>query len=1289
MRRTCPLAAAVAGLALTPALAQPFEPDAHTLLLAHFEDDAERADYAIGQSLFAGNGAQLVEGYHGMAVDLRGRGLTPDFAQASDDYTPRYDGWGFHSRGNVDPFQGTFECWFRVAQGDEPKLIWSHNFLNAELARSVPAEDGSRYESFGITLNKYQMKYCFPTVAGQAFKGEVNFKQVPGLSTHLSPSDWHHFAMTWSPGELVVWLDGRELLTFDMSGQLGLALVANPVRYLSMAGIVLDELRVSNTVRYRERFEPAWRDGARPAYAFAGRDDVERYAPQLIDMPVAEPPAAAGAADTISETLGRYRLTFDHGDGSLVGLSIDDRAGPPGTNGLLLHRGLEHQRLRPTAMSDYRVYDGQVYFTQQFEGQITAAHTLRPDGDALIWHVTLTNRGDGEAWLEPMLSLPATLEAVDTFFDGQEPRPQVDLPRRHDKYSVTLPFAAASGGGRYVGVGISPRFDVSDIISEWFPQNGAGVIRQGTRVALRPEESFACEFHIVSGEGAFGTLDAVSAYHARFPDLYHLRDDVPVYSYMPKTQYQVADPYPEIKRQGFAGNFWGHGPAHDKGDEFGTPEWWDNPELYDNPAYARYTRRIERLWQNLANVRELITLYHHQSYDNWYPVRRFHTCPDVTPSYIVEALWPGYTPNEDPLTMGQYYKPILDWWIINEYNTPIGAHFREATRRYVMQTQGYCVGFINDMSHAGSLYRHNDPIAQRTAGRSWSRDLGTFVRKALGRKQRYQVLEDYVINGARMTFWSDGGAFSYTLGAYSAGLAIEGAAMYTGLTGYAEYTVQARNLIGEKPFGAMTHLNDDWIGYYHDPEDFTPQTLRDYYRFNGAQLVLFCLEQGITLDPGTYMYGRQIELEAAPVMVESAVLGRQIVHGAKADAPLWVRRSGDDLDTLLIVGNDQPRAQRTDLTVFNRYFTGAPLLAPYYGGEARHEVNGETTRLRDVRVEPRDFAAFKAVALLDCPGTASATTRYAGDGLKVTVEIDLQSQQAGHLRLTDFGPVYRLAALTVNEQPVAFVPGRPLPIAAGRTALRATYRPVALAFDAEAWQAVELFKDGQTHFQIAADKGSLWVVDPGGLSKGFRLGFERGTANLLNDFLEQYDSEDGVRGNLEPAAYVDQPGDDYDGWTFVFDEVFELPHGRVRIDPGYRRIHVEGPTQGEMRRAMVVLMRMLDRKYPHVGRFHPFNYVKQPFENTDKAPIEKWCLRAPTRAFYENFSDPLFMAKPVLRQTYEPLYEAGNMNFAGRYQMRWSPTIFEPTYGEDFVYGYSGRGYAETRAQLERRASPE
>ena len=291
----------------------------------------------------------------------------------------------------------------------------------------------------------------------------------------------------------------------------------------------------------------------------------------------------------------------------------------------------------------------------------------------------------------------------------------------------------------------------------------------------------------------------------------------------------------------------------------------------------------------------------------------------------------------------------------------------------------------------------------------------------------------------------------------------------------------------------------------------------------------------------------------------------------------------------------------------------------------------------------------------------------------------------------------------------------PLRLGKGRSVIEAVYVNAVLQFSADDWQAVELIKDGRTNFRILAQKGYDLRIDLGrhtqfNPSAGkFPLGFEQGTAMFLNDFVWQYDEEDGVVGNLTPAEIVDAlpAASDatnaarYAGWTVVLSEnrlaatnlpatqPGGIPCGRVMIDREKKVILVEGITQGALRRAMVVLMRLVDRKYPHVGRFLGLRgFYSEPFVKDGELQWRVWRPRSGMPEFFKGIADPQWVLKPLLREEHESLYDGSTLDFAGKYALKTAPYLFEPTFNEDFVFGYAGAGRAETKEDLEREAKP-
>ena len=1247
-----------------PATAQQFETDPHTLLLAHFDETARRADYAAGIQELAGIGARLVDGYYGKAADLRFPQYASDFLTSCDDYAPEFRNFGFYERGNVDQRQGTLEFWFRTPAPSNPRVPSYTGMLNAILARNAIQPDDKFYSSLWFDLTARRLSYVFPLLSGDYFKGEVPLSAAPGFSP-LDPEDWHHLAICWSPGELIVWLDGRPLVSHDMTGKFGLAIASNPVRFVAMAECVLDELRISNVVRYPDPFEPRWRDGQRAEYAFPGNPAIQRFPMKLEPPYVPATVPAAQTPDPVEVRFDNLVCRFDRATGYLAGWTMGERSADRNLGGVMLWEGLQRQWLPGAKATEWNPGQNMLSFRQNFDG-VAVVHELMGKEGVVRWDVQLRNHRDREIWLEVLLGLPLPMAKVDQYFDGTGVKSELSVPRRKETPASTLPFVAASGEGIALGVGIDPHICLHAIPCEWIPESASGTIRQGAKIALAPQERYTYSFVIVTTDRAdFGPLNAVDRFHQQFPDLYRFRPDVPVYSYMPTGNYAESDPFVEIKRLCYIGGFWGHGPGHSKGNEYGSPQFWNNPKYDEFPSYE-YCRRIEKSWGSLENLHELITAYNRRSFDNYYPVRRSHICPDLTPRHLIHELWPGYRPSGDPACVGQYYAPIGDLWMTNEYDTPLGRYFIDQTLKYFAKKKGYSPGWINDMSHV-PIMRAADEVAKRTPGRAFSHDLGTYVLRTLGRQARYEEINKLVHDGHRMSIWSDGGSFSYTLCAFSVATAVEGGVRYTETAGNGDTLAVARVLLGEKP---ITVLNDyarsESIGRYHQPEEFTARTLRDYYRYLDAQLTLFCLRNGITLD-STYLTGRQESMERAPLLVESTVLGRQLLPGGSVEPPFWLVRAGRGLESLLVIGNEKPSARSSDIRLIDHYFSGTPLFGPFYGGRLAHEFRAGTTTIPGVAVEPRGVAAFKMLACLQGGTEGKAVTKFSGDGIVLRAEIELEATQPGRLRLNPFSPMYEIRSLTVAGKPVPLDPRQALEIQAGRTVLTAEYRNRALCFAPEDWDAVELIQNGRTNFCVVADQGFSAQYQ----GRAFALGFERGTAMMLNEFVAMLDEEDGRSGSPAQAALVEKTPDDFSGWTVALVEDRDLRGGRVRIERPGRRVLVEGPTQGEIRRAMVVLLRLMDRKYPHVGRFlPPLDYRLKWYLEEGKMPWEAWEMREDTKAFFARFEDKLWLVKPILRPEYESLYSGGNTDFTGKYQLRWSPYLFEPTYADDFVYGH-------------------
>lgn len=1275
-----------------------FALDANTLLLAHFNASAYDADYANGVPRFSGSGALLTEGYYGKAVDLRLLQFVKDFEAAAESPLACFYGFALRPYGNVNLQQGTYETWFKFgaeSAGVDRRGSLLHNagrphvgrLLSSALTRQVRKPGDAWFKDLTLAVTPEYLSFCFPFLPYDYEEGKIVFRSVPG-GQNLGTEDWHHLALCWSEGEFAGYLDGRLFFSTDMTERRGFAVACNVGIGVVMSGLILDELRVSDVARYHGSFEPHWRDGQRPGYAFPGVPDIKRY-PAKLKKPVrATALADDPEGEFLEKTIGAAHFAFDRKNGRLHGFGFGGKTARRGVNGLLLWEGLDHRRVAAAEATDWRTDGERIGYVQQFDNGIRATHAIREEGGAIRWSVALFNGSQDEKWVEPVLSVPLPFDGVTEFFDGCWVQKSLAFSRRRDEYIATMPFAAAAGKELAVGVGLDPHAPYSALVTEWIPEGTSGTIRQGTKIALAPGERHRYEFVLFSAPAHFGALNALERYHDLSPDLYRLRPDVPVYSYLPVSGSVFQRGFPDFDRLAYVGSFWGHGPGHSKGDEYGVPRWWDNTNYYGEKSYE-YTMKIELQYGSIADVRRFIALAPRVEFDNFYPVRRFHYCPDVTAEFIVKDLWPEYDPQGDPLVRDQYYYPLVAWWMINEYNTPIGQHFKETARRYWREAAPYLVGFINDMSDL-TLIRHADPIAKKTPGRAFSADKGTYVLGHCGRWDRYRTINSFVDDGHRASIWSDGGFCSYIACGYSSSQASEFAGEHYGfMTGADPLFTTTRHMAGEKPVCGLLPVWSDEIARYFKPEEFTPEQLRAYYRYRDAHLFLKGVKLGHTLVP-YQLFGRLELLERYPILIESTVLGRQTHPGGYVAEPLWMVRAGRGLDSLLVVGNEKPRAQATDIRVVNRYFGGIPLFGPYFGGELSETFSDEAAVIEKTAVGARNAAGFKCLGRLAGGAEGAAAISFAGDGLSIRVKIELDLKRAADLMLNTFAPMYEVERVAVNGSQAAYAAGENIPLPRGRTAVTAEYRHRSLDFTAADWKKVDLIKAGQTDFRIVADAGATTEI----YKYSVPLGFERGTAMLLNYFLRQYDEEDGVVGNLGDAPILPEKPAAFDGWTLILKNDSLAGAGKARIDSGAKEIVFTGRNPGEVRRAMVAFLRLLDRKYPHVGRLLPlqdlaaphmqpkYKYEFRPWPVDD--PLKHWLEDDNSKTFFGNFRDKTFLVKPVLGPEHENLYKDGNLNFAGKYALRFSPHLFEPTWADDFVHGYAGPAAVETDEELNR-----
>jgi len=238
-------------LALWPLAAHALSADEHTLFLCHFDGTAE-AEFSVG-SLHPEGVAGFTEGKHGQALSAP-LGLLP-FAQS---VAPLTTGVQYASAGNINLQQGTIELWVRV-YGDiintteqSPKLRYL-----VSSGKYTGANHG-----FALVLSHFSAKAGEPYMLLWTRQNGSDKSKTWSVSCRpqWQPGEWHHVAATYSPTEDRLFVDGKQVGQTPTGEAMDLIgnnfAVGASIYHSGVSDCALDELRLSDHVRYAEDFTP-------------------------------------------------------------------------------------------------------------------------------------------------------------------------------------------------------------------------------------------------------------------------------------------------------------------------------------------------------------------------------------------------------------------------------------------------------------------------------------------------------------------------------------------------------------------------------------------------------------------------------------------------------------------------------------------------------------------------------------------------------------------------------------------------------------------------------------------------------------------------------------------------------------------------------------------------------------------------------------------------------------------------------------------------------------------------
>jgi hypothetical protein len=236
-------------LAATNAFAAP--DDEHTLFRCSYDRGA-KADFSVGAPYPAGI-VSFSEGKFGTALSVP-LGIIP-FAQS---VAPITTGIRYATEGNFSLRQGTLEIWVRIygeivkTTAESPKL----RYLISS-GKYVGENHG-----FALVLSHFDAKpgqpYALLWTRGNGAAKEKTFSV--SCTPSWQPGEWHHVAVTYSPTQDALYVDGKcvgKAATTDGMDLIGEKFAIGASNYQSyLADCAIDEVRLSDNVRYTADFTP-------------------------------------------------------------------------------------------------------------------------------------------------------------------------------------------------------------------------------------------------------------------------------------------------------------------------------------------------------------------------------------------------------------------------------------------------------------------------------------------------------------------------------------------------------------------------------------------------------------------------------------------------------------------------------------------------------------------------------------------------------------------------------------------------------------------------------------------------------------------------------------------------------------------------------------------------------------------------------------------------------------------------------------------------------------------------
>lgn len=583
--------------------------------------------------------------------------------------------------------------------------------------------------------------------------------------------------------------------------------------------------------------------------------------------------------------------------------------------------------------------------------EIKIENKIKPEKDAIFWHIFIENKKDKVQKLEIKFNLPCNLNEEFFYYDGCEfyKNPQDYVERIYEPtiygalYPYQIPFIALYDENSGIILGRDPyQYFSYEKTSFKYLNKNTGILSYLLRIAIRPKENYKISFVLGSVPSSYRFFSCLDLYQKLFPDAFKPNKDIDPNLYKGESMGPEYFGYRNLRekdndilslelfRRFGQGWYWKFGGYKRLGDWYGKKEYFSGykqEEGWKKTPYWEYLEDYDKFhnWRKNIWAGKVINSgcavgFYLSNFCEEELANKIYKDEDIK-----EGL-PDCIYNYGPLGRNNG-GPRMYWWY-----TKFGEDTLKDFEKIREEISLSAICMDNIRGNGGFKYR-GEKVLSKTEGLSFD-EKGLYVDEGIGISQLFNAIRNLPKDkrGYRLAVASDASNTWPTCMNTDVFL-LEGGSFGGNVDNpiYAQFINRIR--LGTKPISLhCTHWGDRQVPYRIDIEKFSSEFLRDIYRkmFGFTKIGALCFGTAFSVDD---VMGVPEMIKVSDIPEKENLSGYRPISGLRCEDEMVIcSRFGDGIGSILSIGNTYPEKKRFKFKIENNIFgDGVFLICEYFG----------------------------------------------------------------------------------------------------------------------------------------------------------------------------------------------------------------------------------------------------------------------------------------------------------------------------------------------------------------------